>query len=65
MKAKIEYLETNSETKNIRDFKKSYQPRTNIANVEKGGLVTYFHSILSKLRNNFSPSLNVHGVNDV
>ena len=47
MKATIEILETNSDIKIIRDlyrgisnFKKGYQPRTNIARDEKGNLVT-------------------------
>ena len=42
MKAKIEELEANSKTKNIRDlyrgisyFKRGYQPRTNIVKDEK------------------------------
>jgi hypothetical protein len=46
LKAEIEELETNSKIKNIRDFyrgisdfKKGYQPRTNIAKDEKGDLV--------------------------
>jgi hypothetical protein len=47
VKATIEILETNSDTKIIRDlyrgisnFRKGYQPRTNIARDEKGDLVT-------------------------
>ena len=47
LKAKIDELETNSKTKNIRDlfsgvidFKNGYQPRTNIVKDEKGDLVT-------------------------
>ena len=47
LKAKVDELETNIEIKNIRylygdisDFKKGYQPRTNIVNDEKGDLVT-------------------------
>jgi hypothetical protein len=43
LKAKIEELETNSKLKNVRDmyrdindFKKGYQPRTNIVKDEKG-----------------------------
>ena len=46
LNAKIDELETNSKTKNIRDlyrgindFKKGYQPRTNIVKDEKGDLV--------------------------
>ena len=54
LKAKLEELQTNSEVKNIKDlyrgisdFKKSYQPRTNIVKDEKGGLVRDSHSISS------------------
>ena len=35
LRAKIEYLETNSENKNIKDFNKNYQPRTNIVKMRK------------------------------
>jgi hypothetical protein len=49
MKAKINELETDFKIKNIRDlyrgineFKKGYQPRTNILKNEKGDLVTGF-----------------------
>jgi len=72
LKAKIEELETNSKIKNIRDlnrsisdFKKCYQPRTNIVKYEKGDLVPDSHSILARWKNYFSQLLNVHGVNDV
>ena len=73
MKAKIEELETNSKIKNVRDlyrgindFKKGYQPRTNIVKDEKGNLIADSHSILDRWRNYFSHLLNVqHGVNDV
>jgi len=72
LKAKIEKLETNSKNKNIRDlyrgindFKKVYQPRTNIVKDDKGDLVADSHCILARWRNYFSKILNVHGVNDV
>ena len=72
LKAKIEELETNSNIKNIRDlyrgindFKKGYQPRSKIVNDEIGDLVADSHSILARLRNDFSQLLNVHGVKDV
>ena len=52
LKAKINELETNSKIKNIKDlyrgindFKKGYQPRTNIVKGEKGDLVAVSHSI--------------------
>jgi hypothetical protein len=61
-------LETNSKNQNIRelyrgisDFKKGYQPRTNIVKVEKGDLVADCHSILARWSNYFSQLLNVHG----
>ena len=52
LRAKIDDLEINSKIKNIgnlykgiSDFKKSYQPRTNIVKDEKGDLVKDTHSI--------------------
>jgi hypothetical protein len=53
--------------KNIRDlymginnFKKGYDPITNIIKDEKGHWVTDSHSILATWRNHFSQLLNVH-----
>jgi hypothetical protein len=71
LKAKIEGLETNRKMKNrqlyrgTNDFKKGYQPGTNMVKGEKGDRVTECHSILVRWRNYFSQVLNVHGVNDV
>ena len=55
LKAKIEELESNNKIKNIRDlyrgisdFKKGYQPRTNIVKDDKGDLVADSHSILAR-----------------
>jgi len=48
----------------ISDFKKDYQPRTNIVKDEKGDLVADSHSILARWRNHFSQLLNIHEVND-
>ena len=69
LRAKIEELETNSMTKNIRDFyrgindfKKGYQPSCNIVKDETGDLVTDSHSIVARWRNYFSQLFNVHGV---
>ena len=47
------------------DFKKGYQPRTNIVKDEKGDLVTDFYSIVAMCRNFFSQLLNLHGVHDI
>jgi len=66
LKAKIDELKTNCKIKNIRDindFKKGYQPRTNILKDEKGDLVANAHSILARCWNHFCQLLNVHGVN--
>ena len=72
MKAKIEELENNSKVKNIRDlyrgindFKKGYQPRTDIVKDEKGDLVADSRSILARWRNYFSQLFNVHGFNEI
>jgi hypothetical protein len=51
--------------RDINEFKKGYQPRTNIVNNEKGDLVADTHSILATWRNYFSQLLNVLGVHDV
>jgi len=49
----------------INDFKKGYQPRTNLVKEENGDLFANSHTILARWRNHFSQPLNVHGVNDV
>jgi hypothetical protein len=71
-KANINELETNSKKKNISDlcrgiseFKKGYQPRTNVVKDEKSDVVADFHSILARWRNHVFQLLNLHGVNDV
>jgi flagellar basal body rod protein FlgC len=62
VKANIHELETNSKIKSIRDlyrgiidFKKGYQPATNIVKDEKGDLVTDCQIILARWRNQFPP----------
>jgi hypothetical protein len=69
--AKIDELGTKNEIKNIIDFcrggnefKKSYQPRTNVAKNEKGGLVTGSHRILVTWRKYFTQILNDREVRD-
>jgi len=47
------------------DFKKGSQPRNNIAQDEKGDLITDAHSILAKWRIHFSQLFSVLGVIDV
>ena len=61
LKAKIDELEINSKIKKTvtcegssNDFKKVYQPRTNIPRGEKDDLFTDSHSILARWRNHFS-----------
>ena len=52
--------------RDINDFKKGYQPRTNVVvKDERGDLVAVTYSILASWRNYFSQLLDVHGVNDV
>jgi len=72
LRAETDDLEINSTVKNngnvyggIKDFKKCYQPRTDIVKHEKCDLVKNIHSILARWRNSFSRLLSVHGVNDV
>ena len=49
----------------ISDFKKGYQPRSDVVQDEKGDLVTDSHSILARWRNHFFQLFNVRGVSDV
>jgi hypothetical protein len=49
----------------INDFKKGYQPRTNIVKDEKGDLITDSHNVLARWGNHFTQLLNVHEANDV
>ena len=49
----------------ISDFKKGYQPRTNIVKDKTGDLVTGSYSILARWNEYFSQLLNVHGVHEV
>jgi hypothetical protein len=52
-------------SRGISDFKKNYQPRTNIVKDEKADLFTDRQSILAGWRNYFFLLLNVFGVNGV
>ena len=72
LKVKIEELETNSKSNDVRDlyrgindFKKGYQSRTTIVKDEKGDLVADSHSIMARWRKYFSQLLNVHEFNDI
>ena len=47
------------------DFKKCYQPSTDIVKDEKGGLITDSHRILARWSNHFSQQLNIQGFNYV
>ena len=51
--------------RDIIDFKKGYEPSTNIVKDDTGDLVADSHSILARWRNYITQLLNVHGVNDV
>jgi hypothetical protein len=72
LKDKINELESNSKNKNIRDvyrgineFKKGYQPRTNLVKDERGALLADPHKILNRWNNYFCQLLNAHGVGGV
>jgi hypothetical protein len=62
----------NSKNKNIRDlyrgineFKKGYQPRSNLVKDENVDVLSESHNILNRWKNYFSQLLNVHMVSDV
>jgi hypothetical protein len=66
LKYKINELESNSKNKNIRDlyrgiteFKKGYQPTTNLLKDDRGYLVADPRQILNRWKNYFCQLLNV------
>ncbi|PNF29495.1 hypothetical protein B7P43_G04553 [Cryptotermes secundus] len=72
VKDKIDALAMNSKNKNIRDlyrgtndFKRGYQPSSNLVKDENGDLLADSHNILNRWRNYFSQLLNVHRVSAV
>jgi hypothetical protein len=72
LKGKINELEANNKNKNIRDlfrgkneFKKGYQPRSNIIKDENDNLIADPQNVLNRWKNFFNQLLNVHGVYDV
>jgi hypothetical protein len=72
LKDKINELESNSKNKNIRDlyrgtneFKKGYQPRTNLVKDERGDLLADPHKILRRWKNYFCQLLNVRGAGGI
>jgi hypothetical protein len=72
LKDKINKLVSNSKNKNIRDlyrgiseFKKGYQPGTNLLKDERDDLLADPHEILNKWKNYLCQLLNVHGMGGV
>jgi hypothetical protein len=72
MRDKINKLESNTKSKNIRDlyrgineFKKGHQPRTNLVKDERGDLLADPHKILNRWKNYFCELLNVYGAGGV
>jgi hypothetical protein len=72
LKDKFNELSTYSKNKNIKElyritneFKKAYQPRTNLGKNENGDLLVDSHNILNRWKNFFSRLLNAHRVSDV
>jgi hypothetical protein len=49
----------------INEFKKGYQPRTNLVKDERGDLLVDPHKILNRWKNYFCQLLNVHGAGGV
>jgi hypothetical protein len=72
LKGKINELEMISKNKNIRDlyrgineFKRGYQPRSDLVRDENGDLFADSNTILNRWKSYFSQLLNVHNVSDV
>jgi hypothetical protein len=72
LKDKINEIELNSKNKNIRDlyraiteFKKGYQPKTNVIKDERGDLLADPQKILTRWKNYFCQLLNVQGAGGI
>jgi hypothetical protein len=71
LKDKINYIEANNKNnikylyREIREFKKGYQPRINMTKEENGNLLADPQSVLNRWKNFFNKVLNVHAVHDV
>jgi hypothetical protein len=72
LKDKITEIELNSKNKNIRDlyrgiteFKKGYQPRSNLAKDERGDLLVAPRKILTRWKNYFCQLLSVQRVGGI
>jgi hypothetical protein len=71
MKDKINELESNSKKtitdlyRGIHEFKKGYQPRTNLVKNERGDLLVNLHKILNRWKNYYHQLLNVHWCSSV
>jgi hypothetical protein len=66
LKDNITEIELNSKNKNIRDlciteFKKGYQPKTNLVKDEQGDLLADPQKMLTRWKNYFRQLLNVQG----
>jgi hypothetical protein len=49
----------------INEFKRGYQPRTNLVKDENDDLLAASHNVLNRWKNCFPQLLNVHMINDV
>jgi hypothetical protein len=72
LKDKITDIELNSKNKNIRDlyrditeFKKGYQPKTNLVKDERGDLLANPQKVLNRWKNYFCQLLNVQGLGSI
>jgi hypothetical protein len=67
LKGKINEMESNNKNKNtdINEFKKGYQPVTNIIKYENDNILADPQNILNRRKNSFNQVLNIRGVHDV
>jgi hypothetical protein len=72
LKDKINEIELNSKNKNMRDlyrgiteFKKGYQPKSNLVKYERGNLLAEAQTMLTRWKNYFCQLLNVQGAGGI
>jgi hypothetical protein len=72
LKDKINEIDLNSKNKNMRDFyggitefKKGYQPKSNLVKDERGNLLAEAQTMLTRWKNYFCQLLNVQGAGGI
>jgi hypothetical protein len=65
MNSKNKNMNIRNRYRGINEFKRGYQPRSNLVKDDNGDLLTVSNAIVNRWKSYFSQILNVHNVSDV